>query len=207
MKNERFLDVETLAWEKMDRLLPAVVQDAATDQLLMLGYMNRDALDATLAAGLVTFFSRSKQRLWRKGESSGNVLRLVSIAADCDCDALLIRAEPAGPTCHLGTESCFGEPGSGAGWLGTLERIVATRSAADPAQSYTASLLAEGPAKAAQKVGEEGVEVALAAVSRDAEGLTEEAADLLFHLLVTLRSRDIQLSSVIEVLQARHSSR
>lgn len=200
-------DPQTLAWDKMDDLLPAIVQDAETDQLLMLGYMNRAAVDATLADGLVTFFSRSKQRLWRKGETSGNVLRLVSIAADCDCDALLVRALPAGPTCHLGTTSCFGDDGAaGAGWLGTLERIVAERANASPDESYTASLLADGPAKAAQKVGEEGVEVALAAVSRDALGLREEAADLLFHLLVTLRSRDVSMASVIEILRQRHLS-
>ncbi len=207
MSDERSLDLDALAWEKMDGLLPAVVQDAATDQLLMLGYMNREALGATMSDGLVTFYSRSKQRLWRKGESSGNVLRLVSVAADCDRDALLIRANPAGPTCHRGTDSCFGEPGHGAGWLGKLERIVAERASADPAQSYTASLLAEGPAKAAQKVGEEGVEVALAAVSRNNAGLADEAADLLFHLLVVLRSRGLDLASVIAVLQARHLSR
>ena len=201
------IDPDSLAWEKMDGLLPAVVQDTDTDQLLMLGYMDRAALEATLADGLVTFFSRSKQRLWRKGESSGNVLRLIGIAADCDRDALLVRARPAGPTCHLGTDSCFGDPAVGTGWLGQLERTIADRATSDPAQSYTARLLAGGPAKAAQKVGEEGVEVAMAAVSRDPEGLAEEAADLLFHLLVTLRSRDIALAQVIEVLRQRHTKR
>lgn len=201
------IDAAGLAWNKMDGLLPAIVQDADTDRLLMIGYMDRPALAATIADGLVTFFSRSKQRLWRKGESSGNVLRLVSIAADCDHDALLVRARPAGPTCHLGTESCFGDQPAGAGWLGQLERIIADRAASDPAQSYTARLLAGGPAKAAQKVGEEGVEVAMAAVSRDPEGLAEEAADLLFHLLVTLRSRDIDLAQVIGVLRHRHLRR
>lgn len=201
------VDVAALAWEKMDGLLPAAVQDADTGQLLMLGYMDRAALEATVEDRLVTFYSRSKQRQWRKGESSGNVLRLVSIAADCDQDALLVRARPAGPTCHLGTDSCFaGEP-EGAGWLSRLERIIAQRALADPAQSYTARLLADGPAKAAQKVGEEGVEVALAAVSRDPEGLVEEAADLLFHLLVTLRSREVGLGQVVEVLRRRQLSR
>jgi phosphoribosyl-ATP pyrophosphohydrolase/phosphoribosyl-AMP cyclohydrolase len=204
--NDRAIDIATLAWDKMDGLIPAAVQDADTDQLLMLGYMDRAALQATLDNGLVTFFSRSKQRLWRKGETSGNVLELVAIAPDCDSDALLVRARPNGPTCHLGTESCFGDLPSGAGWLGKLERIVATRAAADPQESYTARLLAEGPGKAAQKVGEEGVEVALAAVSRDQEGLAEEAADLLFHLLVSLRSRELSLAQVIGVLQARHLS-
>lgn len=201
------IDPAALAWDKMDGLLPAVVQDADTDQLLMLGYMDKAALEATLADGLVTFFSRSKQRPWRKGETSGNVLRLVGIAADCDGDALLVRAQPEGPTCHLGTDSCFGDVPGGAGWLGRLERIIAARAGADPEASYTARLLAAGPAKAAQKVGEEGVEVAMAAVSRDAEGLAEEAADLLFHLLVTLRSRDIPLATVVELLRRRHLSR
>lgn len=200
-------DAAALAWEKMDGLLPAIVQDAASDQLLMLGYMDRTALETTLRDGLVTFFSRSKQRHWRKGESSGNVLRLVDIRADCDGDALLVRAHPTGPTCHLGTVSCFGDAPAGAGWLGRLERIVAERATADPQESYTARLLAGGPGKAAQKVGEEGVEVALAAVSRDEAGLAEEAADLLFHLLVTLRSRDVPLTRVVEILRARHLSR
>nr|WP_314444918.1 bifunctional phosphoribosyl-AMP cyclohydrolase/phosphoribosyl-ATP diphosphatase HisIE [uncultured Sphingomonas sp.] len=202
------LDPGRLDWQKMDGLLPAVVQDADTDQLLMLGYMDRAALEATLVDGLVTFFSRSRQRLWRKGESSGNVLKLVAVTADCDRDALLVRARPAGPTCHLGTDSCFGEDvGQGVGWLGKLERIVTQRANADPATSYTARLLADGSAKAAQKVGEEGVEVALAAVSREPEALTEEAADLLFHLLVSLRSRDVTMSEVVAVLQRRHLSR
>jgi phosphoribosyl-ATP pyrophosphohydrolase/phosphoribosyl-AMP cyclohydrolase len=202
--SETSLDPATLAWDKMDGLLPAVVQDARSDQLLMVGYMDSAALEATLTDGLVTFFSRSKRRLWRKGETSGNLLRLVSIAKDCDSDALLVRAHPAGPTCHLGTDSCFGDQPAGAGWLGQLERIVETRSQADPSHSYTAQLLVDGPGKAAQKVGEEGVEVALAAVSRDRDGLAEEAADLLFHLLVTLRSRDVSLSQVIGVLTQRH---
>lgn len=199
-------DPAALAWDKMNGLLPAIVQDNDTDQVLMLGYMNREAIEATVHAGLVTFYSRSRQRLWRKGESSGNLLRLVSIAGDCDSDTLLIRARPAGPTCHLGTLSCFGETGGGAGWLGMLERIVATRATADPAESYTASLLRDGPAKAAQKVGEEGVEVALAAVCRDPAGLAEEAADLLFHLLVALKSRDVPLTDVMSVLRERHLS-
>ncbi|WP_300974621.1 bifunctional phosphoribosyl-AMP cyclohydrolase/phosphoribosyl-ATP diphosphatase HisIE [Sphingomonas sp. LHG3406-1] len=198
------IDPDRLAWDKMDGLIPAIVQDSATGQLLMVGYMNRQALAATLDSGEVTFFSRSKDRLWRKGETSGNVLKVASLHGDCDGDALLVLAEPAGPTCHLGTDSCFGTEAPGAGWLGSLERIVAMRAGAAPEDSYTARLLAGGPGKAAQKVGEEGVEVALAAVSRDAAGLREEAGDLLFHLLVTLRSRDVSLASVIETLRQRH---
>lgn len=200
------VEAANLAWDKMGGLLPAVIQDADTGQLLMLGYMSREALDATQSSELVTFFSRSKDRLWVKGESSGNVLRLESVAADCDGDALLVRARPAGPTCHLGTASCFGDEEAGAGWLGRLERLVWQRAGADPETSYTARLLAGGPAMAAQKVGEEGVEVALAAVSRDSAGLAEESADLLFHLLVSLRSRDVPLKDVIAILRARHLS-
>jgi phosphoribosyl-ATP pyrophosphohydrolase/phosphoribosyl-AMP cyclohydrolase len=199
------LDPDTLAWNKMDGLLPAVVQDASDGTVLMLGYMSRTALEATLRDGLVTFFSRSKHRLWRKGESSGNLLRLVAVQTDCDGDALLILADPQGPTCHLGRRSCFDADAPGVAWLGTLERIVADRAGAPPETSYTARLLAGGPAKAAQKVGEEGVEVALAAVSRDEDGLTEEAADLLFHLAVLLRSRDVPLSAVVDRLRSRHA--
>lgn len=198
------IDAAALAWDKMDGFLPAAVQDADTGQLLMLGYMDRAALEATCQDRLVTFFSRSKGRLWRKGETSGNMLRLVEVVADCDGDALLVLAHPQGPTCHLGTDSCFGTDAPGAGWLASLERIVMERAEASTEHSYTAQLLAGGPAKAAQKVGEEGVEVALAAVSRDSDGLAEEAADLLFHLLVALRSRDVALSTVITKLQARH---
>ncbi|MGZ8348369.1 MAG: bifunctional phosphoribosyl-AMP cyclohydrolase/phosphoribosyl-ATP diphosphatase HisIE, partial [Allosphingosinicella sp.] len=150
-------DLDGLAWDKMDGMLPAIVQDAATLQLLMLGYMNREALEATLKDGFATFHSRSKGRLWRKGETSGNSLAIISVHADCDQDALLVLAEPAGPTCHLGTAGCFSEDSApGLGWLGQLARIVRERSEADPAESYTAKLLAEGPLRIAQKVGEEG---------------------------------------------------
>jgi phosphoribosyl-ATP pyrophosphohydrolase/phosphoribosyl-AMP cyclohydrolase len=193
-----------LAWDKMDGLLPAIVQDAASGAVLMLGYMSREALAATLASGLVTFWSRSKGRLWRKGETSGNTLRLVSLHEDCDGDALLVRAEPAGPTCHLGTASCFGGADAGPGWLAELARIVGERAEADPAESYTARLVAEGPARIAQKVGEEGVEVALAAVSRDAAGCAEETADLLYHLIVLMRVKGFGWAEVIAVLKARH---
>ena len=197
--------VDALAWDKMDGLLPAVVQDAATRQLLMLGYMNRAALDETLASGAVTFWSRSKARLWRKGETSGNVLRLVSVTADCDGDALLVFAEPAGPTCHLGTASCFSdEQAPGVGWLAQLSRIIAERAAADPEESYTARLLADGALRVAQKIGEEGVEVALAAVARDREGVIEEVADLVFHLAVLMQSRNFGWDEVVAVLRERH---
>ena len=200
-------EFEALAWEKMDGLLPAAVQDAATGQVLMLGYMNRVALAATLSSGKVTFYSRSKQRLWQKGETSGNVLRLVSIAPDCDNDALLVRADPAGPTCHTGATSCFGGDGPGGpGWLAELSRIVAARAASGDEASYTARLLAEGPARIAQKVGEEGVEVALAAVTRDAAGTAEETADLLYHLTVLMQAKGFGWEEVVQVLRTRHAS-
>ncbi len=200
--------VDALAWGKMDGLLPAIVQDAATRQLLMLGYMNRAALDATLASGAVTFWSRSKGRLWRKGETSGNVLKLVSVTADCDGDALLVLADPAGPACHRGTASCFGdEQAPGIGWLPQLSRIVAERAAVNPAESYTARLLAEGPLRVAQKVGEEGVELALAGAAGSRDDCIGEAADLLFHLTVLMQARGFGWEEVAAVLRERHGGR
>lgn len=200
-------DIDTLAWGKMDGLLPAAVQDRASGRLLMLGYMSREALAATLASGLVTFFSRSKQRLWQKGESSGNVLRLVSVHEDCDGDALLVLADPEGPTCHLGTQSCFGGEPDGPGWLAELSRIVAARAASDDESSYTRKLLNSGVERIAQKIGEEGTEVALAAVTRDSKGCAEEAADLLYHLAVLMSARDFGWKDVMAVLRKRHSER
>ena len=197
-------DIESLDWEKMDGLLPAVVQDSATSQVLMLGYMSREALAATLANGRAVFHSRSKGRLWEKGETSGNSLAVVAVLADCDGDALLVKAQPAGPTCHLGTASCFGGEADGPGFLGALSRIVAGRAESDPAESYTARLLAEGPAKVAQKVGEEGVELALAAVCRDREGCIEEAADLLYHVTVLMQARGFGWEDVAATLRARY---
>lgn len=197
--------IAALAWDKMDGLIPVVVQDCATRQVLMLGYMNREALEATLTSGFVTFFSRSKGRLWQKGETSGNRLAVKGVFADCDEDALLVEAEPEGPTCHLGTASCFSEEGAdGVGFLATLARIVHQRAEAGDDTSYTARLLAEGPAKIAQKVGEEGVEVALAAVTRDKEGCIEETADLLYHLTVLMEARGYNWDDVAAKLKARH---
>lgn len=198
-------DLDGLAWVKMDGLLPAIVQDVDTGQVLMLGYMDRAALEATLADGFTTFFSRSKERLWQKGETSGNRLAVKAVLSDCDDDALLVRAVPEGPTCHLGTTSCFGAEGpSGIGWLGKLARIVHERAGAAPAESYTARLLGEGPARIAQKVGEEGVELALAAVGRDAAGCAEEAADLLYHLTVLMQAKGFGWEDVAKVLAERH---
>lgn len=198
-------NLDTLAWDKMDGLLPAIVQDAATAQVLMLGYMDRAALEATLASGFATFFSRSKDRLWQKGETSGHRLAVKRVFADCDQDALLIEAEPEGPTCHLETPSCFRESAvDGIGFLAELARIVHDRAGADAGSSYTARLLGEGVNRIAQKVGEEGVEVALAAVT-DGK-VAEEAADLLYHLTVLMEAKGLSWADVISVLRARHSS-
>lgn len=197
-------DPNALDWAKMDGLLPAVIQDAATGEVRMVGYMDRTALDATLADRLVTFRSRSTGGPWRKGETSGNLLDLVEVRADCDGDALLVLAIPRGPTCHTGTSSCFGDEGApGVGFIGDLERVIASRVGADPATSYTAKLLSEGPARAAQKVGEEGVETALAGRCGDDAELVSEAADLVYHLAVLLRSRGLGLSRVTDELRRR----
>lgn len=197
-------ELDGLAWSKMDGLLPAAVQDVVSGRLLMLGYMNRGALEQTLASGFVTFWSRSKKRLWAKGESSGNRLALRAAHQDCDGDALLLLAEPQGPTCHEGTVSCFGGEPRGPGWLAELSRVVAERAAAPAEASYTRRLLDEGSGRIAQKVGEEGLEVALAAVSRPLEETTEEIADLLYHLTVLMQAQGIGWGEVIAVLEQRH---
>ena len=197
------LDADMLAWDKLGGLLPAVVQDARSLQVLMLGYMDRSALVATLRDGRVTFFSRSKQRLWTKGESSGHVLELVGIETDCDRDTLLVRAIPHGPTCHLQRASCFPEAPSD--FLGELDALVARRERERPEGSYTTSLFEAGVRRCAQKVGEEGVETALAAVAQDDAALVGEAADLVFHLMVTLRARGLSLEDVRGELRRRHS--
>ena len=194
-------DIDGLAWEKQGGLLPAIVQDADTLRVLMLGYMSREALQATLASGHVTFFSRSKQRLWMKGESSGDVLDLVRLEADCDADTLLVLARPAGPTCHLGRASCF--PQAPADGLAELDAVIAQRALERPEGSYTTRLFEGGIRRIAQKVGEEGVETALAAVAEDDDALLGEASDLLFHLLVLLRARGLSLADALQVLETR----
>jgi phosphoribosyl-ATP pyrophosphohydrolase/phosphoribosyl-AMP cyclohydrolase len=203
--------VESLDWSKGDGLLPAVVQDARTGKVLMLGYMNRDSLRRTLGDKRVTFYSRSKQRLWTKGETSGNFLHLVDAAIDCDNDTILVTANPNGPTCHNGTDSCFGDAiGTTAGklsFLSQLESVIEQRVSARPEGSYTARLWAEGPMRMAQKVGEEGVEVALAAVTQSPEKLVGEAADLLFHLTLLLKSRQLSLADVVAELERRHAAK
>ena len=195
------IEIEALAWDKQDGLLPAIVQDADNLRVLMLGYMNRAALQATLESRKVTFFSRSKQRLWMKGESSGDVLDLVHIETDCDADTLLLQARPQGPTCHLQRPSCF--PTAPADTLAVLDALVATRERERPAGSYTTRLFEGGVRGIAQKVGEEGVETALAGVVQDDEALLGESADLLFHLIVLLRARGLSLADAKRVLEAR----
>ena len=193
-------------WKKSSGLVPAIVQDAATLQVLMLGYMDAAALKKTLRTKKVTFFSRSKQRLWTKGESSKNFLHLVDVKVDCDNDTLLVTARPDGPTCHRGTVSCFGEAGaSGVGFLAQLEQTVVDRIKSGDQKSYTVRLAREGVDRVAQKVGEEGVETALAALKKDKAGFTGEAADLLYHLIVLLRVKKLSLADAIAVLQKRHA--
>jgi phosphoribosyl-AMP cyclohydrolase / phosphoribosyl-ATP pyrophosphohydrolase len=197
-------DAARVDFAKAGGLVPAVVQDARTLQVLMLAYMDEAALGETLGSGEATFFSRSRGGRWRKGETSGNRLRVREVLADCDGDALLVLAEPAGPACHENTTSCFGaEDAPGLGMLARLEATIAERASADPERSWTARLLAEGPKRAAQKVGEEGVETALAGAAGDASELREEAADLLYHLLVLLKARGVALGEVLDVLRAR----
>ncbi|KPD02052.1 bifunctional phosphoribosyl-AMP cyclohydrolase/phosphoribosyl-ATP diphosphatase HisIE [Moellerella wisconsensis] len=196
--------IDQLDWEKVDNLMPVIVQHAISGDVLMLGYMNNDALKNTLESQKVTFYSRTKQRLWTKGETSGNFLNLVDIFTDCDNDSLLVLAQPIGPTCHNGTESCFSPAQSQWGFLYELENLLKSRKTASPESSYTAQLYASGTKRIAQKVGEEGVETALAATVNDREELTNEAADLIYHLLVLLQDQDLDLSAVINCLKQRH---
>ena len=200
-----------LDWGKGDGLIPAVIQDATTGQVLMLGYMNRDSLLATVQSGNVTFFSRSKGRIWVKGETSGHFLKLVSIVPDCDDDSLLVLANPIGPTCHEGTQSCFGDTVSSKAkhlsFLGKLEDVIAQRIVEKPEGSYTARIWAQGPTRIAQKVGEEGVEVALAAVTQEDDRLLGESADLLFHLTLLLKSRNLSLTQAVKELEQRHAAK
>lgn len=200
---DRGLDPAQLDWAKGDGLLPAIVQDAATLRVLMLGYMSREALEATLASRKVTFFSRSKQRLWTKGESSGHVLELVSVDVDCDDDSLLVLAHPHGPTCHLQRTSCF--PAAPGAFLAELDAVIAQRERERPGDSYTTRLFDAGVRRIAQKVGEEGVETALAAVAQDEPALLGESADLLYHLIVLLRARGLSLGDAVTVLAQRHA--
>ena len=188
-----------------DGLVPAIVQDAATKTVLMLGFMNQAAVDATLASGKVTFYSRSKNRLWTKGEESGNFLNYISMSLDCDQDSLLIQASPEGPVCHMGTDTCWGEDNNTSiAFLNKLEQIIADRKKADPSSSYVASLFAKGINKIAQKVGEEAVELVIEAKDNNEQLFLDESADLLFHYLILLQSKGYQLDDVVKVLAQRH---
>ena len=198
---------ERINWEKVDGLVPAIVQDFQSSQVLMMGYMNQDALAKTGETGQVTFFSRTKERLWTKGETSGNVLQLVNISLDCDNDTLLVRVNPIGPTCHTGTTTCWdgdAQEESQMVWLHQLEQLLAARKSADPDSSYTASLYARGTKRISQKVGEEGVEVALAATSGDKAELVCESADLIYHLMVLLQDQGLSMNDVVNKLKERH---
>lgn len=205
------LAVGDLAFSTQDGLLPAVVQHHRTGRVLMVGYQDAEALSATLATGRATFFSRSRQEQWVKGETSGNYLHVISVEVDCDRDTLLLRCEPDGPTCHTGSESCFDSEQGGpetvraaGAFLAELEEVVVARDRDRPAGSYTTSLLEGGVRRMAQKVGEEGVETALAAVAQEDPELIGESADLIYHLLVLLRSRGLGLADVEAELRRRH---
>ena len=203
--------LQTLDWAKGDGLLPAIVQHAASGRVLMLGYMNPESLRLTLSSGRVVFYSRTRNELWTKGESSGNYLDVVQVSTDCDNDTILVLANPLGPTCHKGTVSCFAdawETASGRlAFLALLEGTIARRIAESPEGSYTARLYAAGLGRIAQKVGEEGVETALAAVTREDPELIGECADLLYHLLVLLKARNLSLDRVVQELASRHGQR
>lgn len=201
------IDIDSLDFEKVNGLMPAIIQDAESHQVLMLGYMNREALQKTLAEKRVTFFSRSKQRLWTKGETSGNYLDLVEIQQDCDDDTLLILAHPHGPTCHTGEESCFYrkdfKPAQNLNFLNELEDLIISRKKEMPEGSYTTSLFEDGIDKIAQKVGEEAVETIIEAKNKD-HNLVDETSDLIYHLLVLLAEKDVPLQSIVDNLKERH---
>ncbi|MFS2317801.1 bifunctional phosphoribosyl-AMP cyclohydrolase/phosphoribosyl-ATP diphosphatase HisIE [Maricaulis sp. D1M11] len=202
------IKAKTLDWDKGEGLLPAIIQDATTLQVLMLGYMNKQSFKLTQETGIVHFYSRSRQEIWKKGATSGNTFKLVKLQVDCDNDTILAEVEPKGPACHLGHVTCFGDdPGPGLGFLGHLKRIIRQRREENVKGSYVRGLFEKAPKRPAQKVGEEGVEVAMAAVSESDEALTEEAADLVFHLMVLLESRDLEMEDVIKVLRKRHAVR
>ena len=197
----------TLNFEKGSGLIPAIVQDSKTDKVLMLGYMNQEAFEKTNDLGKVTFFSRSKNRLWTKGEESGHFLELVSMRADCDADALLIKAIPHGPTCHKGTDTCWGEEnlGSKLDFLIHLEQVIAQRQNEGSKDSYVKSLFEKGINKIAQKVGEEAVEIVIEAKDQNDELFLNEGADLLFHLLILLRAKGYGINDLVAVLASRHN--
>lgn len=192
-----------------NELIPAVIQDSVTRVILMVGYMNKEAFETTNSTGFVHFFSRSRQKLWKKGETSGNVLKLVSIKSDCDSDCILVSAEPAGPICHTGAPTCFKEENESPkiNFLSDLEALIKDRENSSPRDSYTASLFAKGPDRIAQKVGEEAVEVIIAAIKGEKLSIIEESADLLFHFLILLRVHELSINDVIAVLRSRNKEK
>jgi phosphoribosyl-ATP pyrophosphohydrolase/phosphoribosyl-AMP cyclohydrolase len=200
------MEKEVLFSKYQDGLVPAIVQDNKTGKVLMLGYMNHEALQHTLALGKITFFSRSKNRLWTKGEESGNYLILVSQAVDCDGDALLFKVDPVGPVCHTGTDTCWGEQNEGNDFLQKLENIIEARKLGNDDKSYVKSLLAQGVNKVAQKVGEEAVELVIEAMRDDSDAFLNEAADLLFHYLLLLNTKGYNFDDVKSILQQRHKA-
>ena len=204
-------DIDSLDWSKGNGLIPGVVQDARSEAVLMLGFLSPESLRETFLRGRVVFYSRTRQRLWEKGETSGNALELVSIEADCDHDSLLLRVHAIGPVCHRQTLTCFGDgnlpESEGVAFLAQLDAIIQSRVAERPEGSYTARLFAEGTRRIAQKVGEEGVEAALAGSCGNEQELVSESADLVFHLALLLRARGLSLTQVVTELVARHRAR
>ena len=200
-------DPTNLNWEKVDGLIPAIIQDAETKEVLMLGFMNAEALSKTQETGLVTFYSRNRKTLWTKGETSGNHLALIDLKADCDLDTLLVTAKPVGPTCHKGWDTCFNNKNqTDVQFLNVLNKTIADRAEYQSDESYTAKLFEKGTKRIAQKVGEEGVEVALAAATGDKAELINESADLLYHLLVLWQDQNVEMSEVLECLKQRATS-
>lgn len=200
-------DIASLDWDKSGGLMPAIIQDSSTGQVLMLGYLTPEALEMTLREQKATFFSRRRQELWRKGDTSGHYLAVRAVYADCDDDALLIQADPAGPTCHTGEQSCFGpNSASGPNWLDDLSRIIAGKADSEPESSYTAQLLAEGLMRIGKKVGEEAVELSLAAIGDTIERCIEETADLIYHVALLLYARGYDWADVAEELQRRRGT-
>lgn len=197
--------IEDLNFLKSDGLIPAIIQDTNTNKVLMLGYMNQKALDETQKKGVVTFYSRSKQRLWTKGETSGNFLYLKEIRVDCDRDTLLIKADPVGPVCHTGADTCFEENNNHMDFLKQLQSVIQDRKENPKEGAYTSSLFQKGINKIAQKVGEEAVELVIEAKDNNAELFLNEAADLMYHYLVLLTAKGHTLEEVVEVLKMRHS--
>jgi len=199
---------DNLNFEKLNGLIPAIVQDITTRQVLMLGYMNKEALAKTLEERRVTFWSRSKNRLWQKGETSGNVLEVVAVKADCDGDALLVYAHPTGPVCHTGTHTCFDEQAVDevSSVFERLENTIRDRRQHPPEGSYTAQLFQRGTGRIAQKVGEEAVELVIEAKDDNPELFKNEAADLLYHLLILLKAKKVSFSDIEEILKSRHKS-